>query len=345
MGRSAVSRAGGGARAAPGRWRNTLKTTRSVPGTHTVRRPRASALTVASATAAGVVANGAAFIPSVIDEWTNPGRTTSTLAPVPARESPRPWANPSRPGLRRAVHEVRLADPLAGDARQHDEAAVALAPELRRDGEADADRARVVDGHHLGGAGRVVVELVLVDELAERQHDDVEVAVLGDEPAHEVLVGGRRRWRRTRPVVDVDARVARSSPARISSGRRPASTTVRVLGDRRRVDDGPPDVAGAAEQHDGLWFAEGVVHGSAPGWRQTELQAAGEVARPDAGRDRRTPAPPATRRGAGSPGGSRPGVGVGVLGEVVAAAGAEHEVVEPVERASAARGSPSARRR
>ena len=84
---------------APGRWRNTVNTGRSVAGAHTVRRPRASALTVASATADGVVAIGAAFIPSVICEWTKPGRTTSTLAPEPARASPRPWANPSSPAL------------------------------------------------------------------------------------------------------------------------------------------------------------------------------------------------------------------------------------------------------
>ena len=52
-----------------------------------------------SATAVGVVANGAAFMPGVIGEWTKPGRTTSTLAPVPASASPRPWAKPSRPAF------------------------------------------------------------------------------------------------------------------------------------------------------------------------------------------------------------------------------------------------------
>src|SRR5215216_5613964 len=84
---------------APGRWRNTLKIGRSVAGTHTVRRPFARALMVASATAAGVVANGASFEPVVIFEWTNPGRTTSTLAPVPASASPRPCAKPSSPAF------------------------------------------------------------------------------------------------------------------------------------------------------------------------------------------------------------------------------------------------------
>ena len=54
---------------------------------------------MASATAAGVVAKGAAFIPSVICEWTKPGRTTSTLAPDPARASPSPWAKPSSPAF------------------------------------------------------------------------------------------------------------------------------------------------------------------------------------------------------------------------------------------------------
>src|SRR5215217_8234652 len=70
-----------------------------MPGAQTVRLPDRRALTVTSATLSGVDANGAASRPAVIDERTKPGRTTRTDAPDPTSESPRPWANPSRPAF------------------------------------------------------------------------------------------------------------------------------------------------------------------------------------------------------------------------------------------------------
>ena len=53
--------------------------------------------TTASATASGVVENGAGVMPSVIRPTTNPGRTIITSTPLPTRESPRPWAKASSP--------------------------------------------------------------------------------------------------------------------------------------------------------------------------------------------------------------------------------------------------------
>ena len=54
---------------------------------------------IASATAAGVVANGAGSSPSVIFVCTKPGRTIMTWTPLPSRLSPRPWKNASSPAL------------------------------------------------------------------------------------------------------------------------------------------------------------------------------------------------------------------------------------------------------
>lgn len=54
-----------------------MSTKRRTPGTHTMRRLPRKPLTVASATFSGVVANGTGFIPVVIAEFTNPGRTTN----------------------------------------------------------------------------------------------------------------------------------------------------------------------------------------------------------------------------------------------------------------------------
>jgi protease-4 len=51
------------------------------------------------ATASGVVDSGAGLRPAVILVWTNPGRTTTTRAPVPTRLSPSPWQKASRPAL------------------------------------------------------------------------------------------------------------------------------------------------------------------------------------------------------------------------------------------------------
>src|SRR5205807_619086 len=67
-----------------GRWRRTANNERRRPGTQTVCARRLSALAVASATASGVVAKGAALRPAVMPDLTNPGRTTRTRTPVEA---------------------------------------------------------------------------------------------------------------------------------------------------------------------------------------------------------------------------------------------------------------------
>ena len=95
----------------PGRWRKTVKTGRSVAGTQTVRFPLRSPAAVASATAAGVVANGAAFSPSRHRVCTKPGRTTSTLAPRAGERVAEPLGEAVEAGLGRAVHEVAPCAP------------------------------------------------------------------------------------------------------------------------------------------------------------------------------------------------------------------------------------------
>ena len=70
----------------------TVNTQRRMPGDHTMAEPVVIPATMSSATASGVVENGAASMPSVIFERTKPGRTTITFTPVPQSRSDKPWA-------------------------------------------------------------------------------------------------------------------------------------------------------------------------------------------------------------------------------------------------------------
>ena len=234
-----------------------MNTQRSSAGTHTTRLPARIALTVATATASGVVAKGAGCRPWVIAEWTNPGRTISTDAPEPASESPSPCAKPSQPGLRGAVHEVRLAHPLTGDARQHDELAVALGAEAGGGRHACTHGAGKVHLDDRGCGRGVLVELGLLSELTERDDHDVEVAVAGCEIVDERLV--RRgvdcvepndvdhdTFQTERPAIDL---VGASDREYDGPGGRAGE----------RSHDGAADVARAAEEHDGLGFTECVL--------------------------------------------------------------------------------------
>jgi hypothetical protein len=65
-------------------------TTRSGAGTHTCSRRSRTAVTTAAATFCGVVASGAARMPSVIRVCTKPGRTTVTPTPSGRSASVRP---------------------------------------------------------------------------------------------------------------------------------------------------------------------------------------------------------------------------------------------------------------
>jgi hypothetical protein len=60
---------------------------------------RAQAAATAAPTTAGVVANGAAGIPSVNRPRTKPGRSSTTRAPLPCKASTRPDPRASRPAL------------------------------------------------------------------------------------------------------------------------------------------------------------------------------------------------------------------------------------------------------
>ena len=184
---------------APGRWRNTLNTGRSVAGTHTVRRPRRERLHGRVGDGGGRRGERRRLHPLGHLRVDEAGAHDEHAGAGPGEGVAEALGEPVEPGLRRAVDEVRLADPLAGDARQHDEAAVALAAELGGDGEAAADRAGVVDRDHRRRPRRIGVELGLVDELPEGDDDDVEVAVAVDEVGDERLVGVGRRRRRSAP--------------------------------------------------------------------------------------------------------------------------------------------------
>src|SRR5204863_6271294 len=82
-----------------GRWRRTTITQRNAGGTHTISAFRRRPSATAAATSSGRTLNGAAFRPAVILERTKPGLTTMTWTPVPARRSPSPWLNASRPAF------------------------------------------------------------------------------------------------------------------------------------------------------------------------------------------------------------------------------------------------------
>ena len=86
----------------------------------------------------------------------------------------------------------------------------------------------------------------------------------------------------------------------------------------------------AAEQHDGLRFAERVLH-EVSGSVVEQPEPAALVAGPDAGRvDRARDRLPLGQSGVAPADGRRGRVRV--LGQVVAAAGVEHDLVEPVEQ-------------
>ena len=125
-----------------GRWRKTVNTYRNVPGTHTMSFPPARPSATASATASGVVDSGAGSMPSVIEVCTKPGRTTRRRRRCRRASRRGPGRRRRAPALDDAVDEVRLADPLAGDRRQHDDRAVALLLQPPADVEQGRDRRR-----------------------------------------------------------------------------------------------------------------------------------------------------------------------------------------------------------
>ncbi len=135
---------------------------RRAGGTQTIRRPARSALTVAAATASGVVANGAGCIPSVIFDRTQPGLTIRTARPAAGQGIAESLGEAVDASLRRAVHVVGLTHPFAGDAGQDDEVAVALPAELPGHRGADTDGPREVDVDKVGGGARVVLKLRLI---------------------------------------------------------------------------------------------------------------------------------------------------------------------------------------
>ena len=287
---------------AAGRCRATIISGRTAGGTHTIRRPARSALTVAAATASGLVASGCALRPAVIFERTNPGRTISTMAPAAGERVAEPLGEAVEACLRRAVHVVGLAHPLAGDARQDDQATVALAAELRRHDRAHAHRPGEVDVDEGGGRRRIVGELGGVAELTEGDDGDVEVAVRRRRADRRAAVFGgvggverarRRRRRRGRAV-------PRRRPRR---GVRAASTTVVVAGDTKASTIAlpmslvPPNSTIVCASPRALSITVSPT-------RLGEAQAAALVARPAAVRIDARRGPPATRRDADSRGGS-----------------------------------------
>src|SRR5207244_1363264 len=91
----------------PGNLRNTALgsslaaaiTHRSTGGAHTRSSPVSRPRTTHSATSSAVVAKGAGLSPAVMRVATNPGRTTTTRAPVPSSWYRRPSKKASMPAL------------------------------------------------------------------------------------------------------------------------------------------------------------------------------------------------------------------------------------------------------
>ena len=291
-----VTEAGGGRRRGA---RGAGPTSRiaACAGAHTVSEPRPSPATIAAATASGSVASGAG-VEAVghlrVDE---PGPDDEDADAAALQAVAESLAERVEAGLARAVDEVRLPGPLAGDRRQHDDPAVALA----------AHRLRQRDEHrHRTG----VVGLDDPDRLGARRSRRRP----GRRARRTRRVRGRCRRSARRPTRTNAAWVSRArasnsthstvvAPSASSSlaagandsGSRPASTTVRHRL-RTSARGRERDVGAPAEDEGRLHRAERVVHVVS----LSESEPAGEVRGHRRRRDRAGDGPPAIRGGAGT---------------------------------------------
>ena len=222
-----ASDAGARRNTARGRWRSTIITNRSVPGTQTTALERAMPRTVASATASAVTESGAGRKAGGHLRL-HESRSHDHHVHAAARERGRePLVVAVDAGLRRAVHEVRAAHALAGDRREQHQRSVALLAEPSREGNAHRHRTGIVRLHDLERGRGILLGAGLITEHAERDEDEVEVAETIERVADERPRARRSRSRRRRTACTSDAPAVRSSAATAShvSGLRTASTT------------------------------------------------------------------------------------------------------------------------
>ena len=181
--RSSLRQIGAGAK------RRMPNTACRIDGAHTTELPLRRPLATAVATTSTSAANGASATPAVIFERMKPGPHHHHLGTRAVQRMPEPGGERILGRLGRSVDEVRRPRPNAGDARQHDERAVALGAELPRDGESRADGTDVV---HLGErrSGHGIVVRRVVAELSEGLDHDVEVTVRVGDRSHERVVAG-----------------------------------------------------------------------------------------------------------------------------------------------------------
>ena len=243
-----------------GRWRSAANTQRNLSGTQMVTACPARPAATASATASGVVDNGAASNPAVIFECTKPGRTTRTRTPEPSSSSASPWANASRPAFdapytwfdartRSTVTELRTTSvPWPWSRRRSGR------------GEAGADRPGGVRGDEGRSRDGVVVGRVIAEHPVGN-HYDVEVAGrvgrVGDHGAMGVgpvgVEGHRIDGRRAGIGQPRHLRVQLLGPA--STEHHPARPVA-----HQAFGDGDPDVGAASEHQHALDPAERVPH-------------------------------------------------------------------------------------
>jgi hypothetical protein len=163
-------------------------------------------------------------------------------------------------GLRRAVRVVGLARALAGDRREQDDRAVALAAQALGEDRHDAHGADEVRARERDGGVGVGLRAVLVAEDAEGDDRDVDVAERGERGVGGGLVRRRLGVGIERDDVDVEAagsqRWQRGYALGVANGEDDAAQA--VLGER--LDRRDRDLGVAAEDGGGLDASDRVPH-------------------------------------------------------------------------------------
>ena len=222
---------------------------RSARGTHTVRRPLASARAVAVGhliRRAGQRRGRHALGHPADDE---PGPHHQQPHPRAVQRVGQPAGEPVQARLGRAVHVVGAAHPHPGHRREHDDRPGARRPHRGGQHRQQADLRDVVGVHDRRGVRGVVFGAGLVAEDAERQHRGADRAVLGDDRRDQRAVRGQ--------VVGVELAHVHRRRARRPHGR---DLLVELVGAPRRQHHGraggqprgqlDADLAAAAENHD-----------------------------------------------------------------------------------------------
>jgi len=179
-----------------GRCRSVLITARIGAGAHACSLFLRTMSMITAATASGVVASGAASIPSVIRLRTNPGRNHPHVHPERSQRLGQPRVEGIQTGLGRAVDEVRPAGAFGRHGGKRHDRAVSLGLQTLRQQHTHRHGADVVGLGQRDGGVHVDPGLLLVTEHAEGHQRHVDVT------AGEATVD-RRRVTAGHPSVEV----------------------------------------------------------------------------------------------------------------------------------------------